>query len=64
MRFSLADAISVVFFFGFIFTSIGLIVSLFMPEAGTLRTSWSEDTPERAKAAAGADSQLGGEPAG
>ena len=64
MRFSLADAISVVFFFGFIFTSIGLIVSLFMPEAGTLRTSWSEDTPERAKAAAGTDSQLGGEPAG
>jgi len=64
MRFSLADAISVVFFFGFIFTSIGLIVSLFMPEAGALRTTWSEETPERAKAAAGADSQLGGEPAG
>jgi hypothetical protein len=62
MRLSLADAISVVFFFGFVFTSIGLIVSLFMPEAGALRTSWSEESRERAKA--GADSHLEGEPAG
>jgi MFS family permease len=62
MRLSLADAISVVFFFGFVFTSIGLIVSLFMPEAGALRTSWSEETPERVKT--GADSQLEGEPVG
>jgi MFS family permease len=62
MRLSLADAISVVFFFGFIFTSIGLIVSLFMPEAGALRTTWSEEVTERAKAAP--DTQLEGEPAG
>lgn len=42
MRLSLADALSMVFFIAFLCTSIGVIVSLFIPESGALRRTWDE----------------------
>src|SRR5690606_34750235 len=42
MRVSLAEALSVVFFVGFVCTALGLLVSLFIPESGKLRRTWDE----------------------
>ena len=52
MRVSLSDALSMVFFVGFVCTAIGLVVSLFIPESGALRSTWDEpdDTPATAAA--------------
>ena len=52
MRVSLSDALSMVFFVGFVCTAIGLVVSLFIPESGALRSTWDEpdDTPTTAAA--------------
>ena len=58
MRISLADALSVVFIVGFVCTSIGLVVSLFIPESGALRSTWDE--PEEATSAP--DPRAGGGP--
>ena len=48
MRVSLSDALSVVFIVGFVCTSIGLFVSLFIPESGALRQTW--DDPDELQA--------------
>jgi hypothetical protein len=42
MRVSLADSLSLVFFIAFLCTGVGLIVSLFIPESGALRSTWDE----------------------
>jgi hypothetical protein len=66
MRLSLADALSLVFLVGFICTSIGLFVSLFIPESGALRSTWEE--PEMATSpqtgSSGRQQHAEGEPAG
>ena len=67
MRVSLADALSVVFVVGFVCTSIGLFVSLFIPESGALRHTWDEPDEAAAAAPPGASArsqQAEGEPAG
>ena len=68
MRVSLADALSVVFLVGFVCTSIGLFVSLFIPESGALRSTW-DDPEEDTQAAPGGQAatrpqRAEGEPAG
>jgi EmrB/QacA subfamily drug resistance transporter len=42
MRVSLADALAVVFLIAFVCTSVGFVVSLFIPESGALRSTWDE----------------------
>ena len=54
MRVSLADALAVVFFVGFLCTSIGLLVSLFIPESPALRSTWDEPEEEAATSSPGA----------
>jgi EmrB/QacA subfamily drug resistance transporter len=66
MRVSLAEALAVVFFIAFICTSVGFVVSLFIPESGALRSTWDEPEDIAATGAARTPtpaSQAEGEPA-
>jgi EmrB/QacA subfamily drug resistance transporter len=64
MRVSLADALSLVFLVGFVCTSIGFFVSLFIPESPALRSSWDEPDEAAQQAASGRPQRAEGEPAG